>query len=86
MSNPNLNTNKENLQSADKEFENKIRERLIVLTKKIAAQCSDHYRIQNIWDMEMVFILMDRPDGCNKAINLFHSAYRKKFQGDLISQ
>lgn len=61
-----------------RDAESKIREWLVILTKKLAQHCSDHYRIQNIWDMEMVHILMEKPEGCNKAVNAFRSGYQSQ--------
>ena len=64
-------------EDAKKEAKNEIRERLVKLTKRLATICSDYYRVQNIWDMEVVRIIMDKPDGCNRAVNVFRAGYEK---------
>lgn len=64
-------------QNTRKETESKIREKLSSLTQRIARLCSDYYQVQNIWDSEMVSILIDNPAGCNKAMDSFHSSIRK---------
>lgn len=61
-----------------------IRERLTKLTQRIDTLCSDYYRVQNIWKMEMVLILMDKPDGCNKVVNTFRVGYER--QSPVINQ
>jgi hypothetical protein len=58
------------------EATSRIREKLTALTKKISALCSDYYRVQDIWDMEIVSILLDNPRGCNKAMDAMHSGFR----------
>lgn len=64
------------------EVETKIREMLTTITKKLSGICSDFYRVQNIWDFEIVSILMDNPDGCNRAINVMRSTYQNLSQTD----
>lgn len=61
-----------------REASEKIRERLVAQTQRIVAICSDHYHVQNVWDSEIVGILMDKPDGCNKAINTLRAGYQKQ--------
>lgn len=60
-----------------KEALNKLRDRLIQLTRRIVSLCSDYYHVQNVWNMQMVMVLMEKPEGCNKALDAFHAGYRQ---------
>ncbi len=55
--------------------ESEIRDRLVRVTKDIVTICSDFYRIQNVWDMEMVDVFMNKPRGCNRSLDTFKSLY-----------
>lgn len=50
--------------SSSQATEGKIREKLVSLTKFLATTVCDYYKKTNIWDVELVNMIMDRPDMC----------------------
>jgi hypothetical protein len=48
-----------------------VRKVLEILTKKLCTKTCDHYRKPNIWDIEFVNLLMDRPDMAWQITNKF---------------
>jgi len=52
--------------------ESKIREKLTAITKQLSALVCDYYRKTNVWDVEFVNLLMERPEKtwaiCNQYV------------------
>ncbi len=51
--------------------EAKLREKLVSLTKSLSTLVCDYYHKTNVWDVEMVNMVMDRPDMCFNICNRY---------------
>lgn len=63
--------------SLKNEVENRIRQAMMAITRRLAALCSDYYCVVNIWEQEFVNLLMAKPEGCNKAVNAYRIGVEK---------
>lgn len=64
-------------QAVQQQANQKVREVLYKLTKRIAALTCDHYRIQNVWEEDFVRDLMAKPENVSQLINAYHQGIMK---------
>ena len=67
----------EEKRSALRQVESKIKDRIIAHTRRISSLCSDYYRIQNTWDIDFVYQILERPMHSLRTIDAYHAGIRK---------
>ena len=67
----------EEKKKALRDAEIKIRERITTHTRRVASLLSDYYRIENTWDIDFVFQIMEKPMHSLKTIDAYHAGVKR---------
>jgi hypothetical protein len=54
-----------------------IRQKLTPITQKIARICCNYHKVTNVWDVDFVNQLMEKPNASNRTIDAYSSGIRK---------